>query len=142
MTSKDFTARMLGVGCAQSARVQYDLFGMKKEQLARQLAKESGITPGAAADQVDRIVSDILQRVRRGQSASLPGLGTFRSGRNQEFEFDRSLPIVPDECESNQSNFKENPALRPRLPPNRSRTRPVSPRQAPLGGRVPRKDSL
>ena len=70
---------------------------MKKEQLARKLAKESGITPGAAADQVDRIVGDILQRVRRGQSASLPGLGTFRRSKTQEFEFEGSVPFVPDE---------------------------------------------
>ena len=66
---------------------------MKKEQLARQLAKESGITPAAAADQVDRIVTDILKRVRRGQSASLPGLGTFRPGRNDQVRFDRGSPF-------------------------------------------------
>ena len=61
---------------------------MKKEQLARRLAKESHLTPGAAADQVDRIVSELLERVRNGKSASLPGLGTFRPGRDQDFEFD------------------------------------------------------
>jgi nucleoid DNA-binding protein len=65
---------------------------MKKEQLARQLAKESGITPAAAADQVDRIVTDILKRVRKGQTASLPGLGTFRPGHNEEFRLERSSP--------------------------------------------------
>ena len=67
---------------------------MKKEQLARQLAKESGITPAAAADQVDRIVTGILKRVRKGQSASLPGLGTFRPGCNEEVRFDRSSPFL------------------------------------------------
>jgi nucleoid DNA-binding protein len=67
---------------------------MKKEQLARRLAKESGITPAAAADQVDRIVTAILKRVRKGQSASLPGLGTFRPGRNEEVRFDRSSPSL------------------------------------------------
>ena len=70
--------------------------GMKKVQLAKQLAKESGITPAAAADQVDRIVVDILKRVRKGQSASLPGLGTFRSNRNEDFRFDRGLPFLID----------------------------------------------
>jgi len=69
---------------------------MKKEQLAKQLAKESGITPGAAADQVDRIVVDILKRVRKGQSASLPGLGTFRPDRKEEVRFDRGLPFLLD----------------------------------------------
>ncbi len=73
---------------------------MKKAQLARQLAKESGITPGAAADQVDRIVGDILKRVRKGQSASLPGLGTFRADRDKDFRFDRGLPFLLDQGKS------------------------------------------
>jgi hypothetical protein len=77
--------------------VPYDLFGnegleVKKEQLARRLARESGITPAAAADQLDRILSGILKRVRRGQSASLPGLGTFWPGPKPEFYFEESLP--------------------------------------------------
>jgi nucleoid DNA-binding protein len=62
---------------------------MKKEQVARKLAKESRITAGAAADQVDRILSDLQKRMRKGKSASLPGLGTFRSGRKQDFQFDK-----------------------------------------------------
>ncbi len=63
--------------------------GMKKEQVARRLARESHMSPGAAADQLDRILNDLLKRVRNGESASLPGLGTFRSGRDQDFQFDR-----------------------------------------------------
>jgi hypothetical protein len=66
---------------------------MKKEQLARRLARESGITPAAAADQLDLILNDILRRVRRGQSASLPGLGTFWPGPKPEFYFEESLPL-------------------------------------------------
>jgi Bacterial DNA-binding protein len=65
---------------------------MKREQLARRLARESGITPAAAADQLDRILSDILKRVRRGQSASLPGLGTFWPGPQPAFYFEQGLP--------------------------------------------------
>ena len=65
---------------------------MKKEQLASQLAKESKITAAAAADQVDRILNDILERIRRGQSASLPGLGTFVPGQKKDFQFDRGIP--------------------------------------------------
>jgi nucleoid DNA-binding protein len=67
---------------------------MKKEQLARKLAKESHISTAAAADQLDRIMSDLFRRVRRGQSASLPGLGTFRPGREEDFKFDRDAPAV------------------------------------------------
>jgi nucleoid DNA-binding protein len=65
---------------------------MKRKQLARRLAKESHMTAGAAADQVDRILGDLHKRMRQGQSASLPGLGTFRSGRQQDFQFDPPKP--------------------------------------------------
>ncbi len=74
--------------------MHYDSIGMKKEQVARRLAKESRITEGAAADQVDRILSDLYERVRKGKSASLPGLGTFRPGRKQDFQFDPDLPSI------------------------------------------------
>jgi len=65
---------------------------MKKEQLARRLARESHVSPAAAADQLDRIVSDLLTRVRRGQTASLPGLGTFQPGSEKDFQFDGKAP--------------------------------------------------
>lgn len=74
-----------------SRRMVYMIWVMKKEQLARRLAKECHVSPAAAADQLDRIVSDLLQRVRRGESASLPGLGTFQSGSQKEFHFDRDV---------------------------------------------------
>jgi nucleoid DNA-binding protein len=65
---------------------------MKKEQLARRLAREAGITPAAAADQLDRVLNEILKRVRHGQSASLPGLGTFWPGPKPAFSFEQGLP--------------------------------------------------
>jgi nucleoid DNA-binding protein len=65
---------------------------VKKAQIARRLAKESGISPAAAADQIDLILNEILKRVRRGQSASLPGLGTFWPGPRPEFYFEEGLP--------------------------------------------------
>jgi len=34
------------------------------------------------------VVSDLLMRVRRGQPASLPGLGTFHAGSESEFQFE------------------------------------------------------
>lgn len=73
--------------------LHYDSFGMRKEQLARRLAKESGISTAAAADQLDRIISDILERVRKGESAALPGFGTFKPGRSTQFQFDASQPL-------------------------------------------------
>ncbi len=66
---------------------------MKREQLAQRLARESGITPAAAADQLDRILNDILKRVRRGESAALPGLGTFWPGPKTAFDFEEGLPL-------------------------------------------------
>jgi hypothetical protein len=77
--------------CAAKVR----LAQMKKEQLAKRLAKESHIATAVAADQVDRIVSDLLVRVRRGEAASLPGLGTFQSGSKEEFQFDRDVTPRP-----------------------------------------------
>jgi nucleoid DNA-binding protein len=65
---------------------------MKREQLARRLAKESGLTQAAAADQLDRVLSGILKQVRHGQSASLPGLGTFWPGPKPAFYFEEGLP--------------------------------------------------
>jgi hypothetical protein len=65
---------------------------MKKEQLAKRLAEESGISTAAAADQLDGILSDILRRVRRGHSARLPGLGTFLPGPMAEFHLEQCLP--------------------------------------------------
>jgi len=66
----------------------YALIDMKNQQLARRLAKESRITTAAAADQLDRVLHDILKRVRSGQSASFPGLGTFLPNRKNGFQFD------------------------------------------------------
>jgi nucleoid DNA-binding protein len=46
-----------------------------KQELARRLAVELRLTPAAAADEVDRVVSDILKKLRKGRDARLPGLG-------------------------------------------------------------------
>ena len=66
---------------------------MKKAQLARRFAKESGISTAAAADQLDTILTGILRRIRQGHSASLPGLGTFLPGPKPRFYFEQSLPL-------------------------------------------------
>jgi nucleoid DNA-binding protein len=65
---------------------------MKKEQLARRLAKDAGISPAAAADQLDRMLTGLLRRIRQGHSASLPGLGTFLPGARPRFSFEQCLP--------------------------------------------------
>jgi nucleoid DNA-binding protein len=65
---------------------------MKKEQLAKRLARESGISMAAAADQLDGVLNGLLRRIRQGRSASLPGLGTFIPGPQPEFHFEECLP--------------------------------------------------
>ncbi len=63
---------------------------MKKADLAKRLAKRSGLTRAEAADELDRVINRILHHLRQGKSASLPGLGTFTPGRTWRFEFDGS----------------------------------------------------
>ena len=59
---------------------------MKKEELTNEIARRSKISRAAAADQLDRMVEEILQRVRRGEPADIPGLGILRPGKEVVFE--------------------------------------------------------
>lgn len=61
---------------------------MKKEELATRLAKEAGVSPAEAADQLDHVVSQIIANLKKGAAAQLPGLGTFTPGPKWQFEFD------------------------------------------------------
>jgi nucleoid DNA-binding protein len=62
---------------------------MKKRQIARRLAKRSGISSAEAADQLDRVVHEILSHLRGGRAAPLPGLGTFLPGPKWNFQFEK-----------------------------------------------------
>jgi nucleoid DNA-binding protein len=62
---------------------------MKKSEIAKRLARRAGVSKAEAADQLDRVVHDILSRLRRGQPAELPGLGKFLPGGKREFEFEK-----------------------------------------------------
>jgi nucleoid DNA-binding protein len=71
---------------------------MKQSALIRRLARATGVTPAAAADQLDHIVAQIVGRLRRGKSARIPGLGTFPPGDRCHFDFsskDRTTGKVP-----------------------------------------------
>jgi nucleoid DNA-binding protein len=61
---------------------------MNKGELARKLARQTHRSKAAAADEVDRVVHQILTRLRRGEKATLPGLGTFVPGERPGFEFE------------------------------------------------------
>ncbi len=50
---------------------------MKKQDIVSRLARRSGVTKAEAADQLDRLVHDILSNLKKGHSAPLPGLGVF-----------------------------------------------------------------
>ena len=58
---------------------------MNKSDLARRLARKRLISKAQAADQLDGFVHDILDSLRAGESASLPGLGTLKPGRKPRF---------------------------------------------------------
>jgi nucleoid DNA-binding protein len=63
---------------------------MKKQEIARRLAKRSGLSKAAAADRLDRVVNRILSNLRKGQNAPLPGLGTFTAGPKWGFQTERN----------------------------------------------------
>jgi nucleoid DNA-binding protein len=50
---------------------------MKKPDLARRMARSSGESTSQAADRLDRLVHNLLQNLRHGKEARLPGLGRF-----------------------------------------------------------------
>jgi nucleoid DNA-binding protein len=50
---------------------------MKKSDIARWMARQSKTSVGQAADCLDRLVREIVADLRRGQDATLPGLGTL-----------------------------------------------------------------
>jgi nucleoid DNA-binding protein len=61
---------------------------MKKPDIAKHMARESGVTEAEAADRLDRVVHQILTNLRRGRSAPLPGMGKFTSSADGIIEFE------------------------------------------------------
>ena len=61
--------------------------GMRKSEIAKRLARQSGVSPAEAADQLDRVVNQILSRLRQGKTAPLPGLGQFTPGPKGSYLF-------------------------------------------------------
>lgn len=62
---------------------------MKKPDIARCLARRTGLSAGEAADRLDGVVQQILTRLRQGQEASLPGLGKFHVGPDGKLTFQK-----------------------------------------------------
>lgn len=61
---------------------------MKKNDLAQRLARDTNVSKAAAADELSRVVHDIVKSLRRGIAVRLPGLGTFTPGKRPDFHFD------------------------------------------------------
>lgn len=58
---------------------------MKKAELANQEGRRQRVAPGNAADQMDRVVNQIVRALRSGRPAELPGLGTIQPGKRWKF---------------------------------------------------------
>jgi hypothetical protein len=54
-------------------------------RVIRQLSKDSSVTPGRAADQIDKVVHRLLQKLRKGEDAPLPGVGVITPGPTPKF---------------------------------------------------------
>jgi nucleoid DNA-binding protein len=52
---------------------------MKREELARKLARQNKVSSAQARDQVDEMVRKILKALRQGQPVELPGVGRLVS---------------------------------------------------------------
>jgi nucleoid DNA-binding protein len=48
---------------------------MKRKELAKELAREQNLSQAAALDQLDEIVHRVVESLRRGQTAEMPGVG-------------------------------------------------------------------
>ena len=63
--------------------------GVKKPDIAKQMARRAGLSPAEAADCLDRVIHQIVLRLKRGQDAGLPGLGVLRQSARGELRLDR-----------------------------------------------------
>jgi nucleoid DNA-binding protein len=62
---------------------------MKKSDIAKRMARRSGVSQAEAADRLDRVVHQILADLRKGKETALPGLGKFWTGPNGRPAFQR-----------------------------------------------------
>ena len=62
---------------------------MKMREIARRMARRAGLSPAEGADELDRVVHQILTGLRRGKAAPLPGLGRFTRDAQGRIGFER-----------------------------------------------------
>jgi nucleoid DNA-binding protein len=56
-------------------RFYYLLDAMKREELAKKLARQTGLSELAARNEVDELVQSVLNKLRQGLPVKLPGVG-------------------------------------------------------------------
>ncbi len=61
---------------------------MKKPEIAKRMARRSGLSQAEAADRLDHMIHQILANLRKGNPASLPGLGRFTQGPGGKVVFE------------------------------------------------------
>lgn len=62
---------------------------MKMPEIALGMARRAGVTHAEGADQLDRLVHQILTSLRRGKPTALPGLGRFTRDAHGQIVFER-----------------------------------------------------
>ena len=53
----------------------YIMNQMKRKELAKTLARQTGLSASAARNELDELVHNILDKLRQGRPVTLPGLG-------------------------------------------------------------------
>jgi len=56
---------------------------MNKSELAVKLAKETGLTKTAATNTIETLVATITKALKKGESVSLVGFGTFKTANRK-----------------------------------------------------------
>jgi nucleoid DNA-binding protein len=59
------------------------------KRIVRHMAIETHSVPAKAADQLDEVLHNVLQRLRDGKPARLPGFGRFLPGPEVKFELEQ-----------------------------------------------------
>lgn len=62
---------------------------MKKPEIARSIARQSKTSVPLAADSLDRMIHELVQRMRQGKEARLPGVGRFTYAADGTIDFER-----------------------------------------------------
>lgn len=69
---------------------------MKKPEIAKQWARQTGVSEAEAADRLDRVVRQILEQLRKDRQAALPGVGRFLLGPDGNLTFEREGGVRRD----------------------------------------------